>query len=69
MGTLTRSIKAPLHLWLRVCCVGAGNGDGLQLHDCDCGSARGTLLNAVKVARCCCCCAAGLGVTSCRRHC
>jgi hypothetical protein len=49
--------------------VGAGDGDGLWLHNCDCGSVWGMLLNAVKVARCCCCCAAGLGVTSCRRHC
>jgi hypothetical protein len=49
--------------------VGAGDGDGLWLHDCDCSSVWGTLLNTVKVARCCCCCAVGLGVTSCRRHC
>jgi hypothetical protein len=61
--------KGTITFWLRVCCVGAGDGNGLRLHDCDCGSARGTLLNTVKVARCCCCCcAARLGVTSCRRQ-
>src|SRR6266851_4652705 len=48
--------------------MGVGDRDGLRLHDCDCGSAWGTVLNAVKMAWCCCC-AAGLRVAGCRRHC
>jgi len=71
MGTSTASMNTPLRLrlWVRLCCVGVGVGDGLRPHDRGRGSsARGTVLNAVKAAEPCCC-TAGLGVTGRKRHC
>jgi hypothetical protein len=75
MGTLMPPIKSLKDTFVFAFAVAGvvcgswrqGWADGLRLHDRDCGSARGTVLNAVKMARCCCC-AAGLRVASCRRH-
>jgi hypothetical protein len=75
MGTSTppiKSLKDTFAFAFAVAGVVCGSwrqgwADGLWLHDRDCGSARGTVLNAVKMARCCCC-AAGLGVAGHRRH-
>ena len=72
VGTSTASMKTPLRLrlWVCLCCVRVGVGDGLRSYDCGRGiNARGTVLNAVREVTQCCCCAAGLGVTGRKRHC
>jgi hypothetical protein len=75
MGTSTPPIKSLKDTFAFVFAVAGvvcgswqqGWADGLWLHDHDCGSTRGTVLNAVKMAQCCCW-AAGLGVAGHRRH-